>query len=350
MPRPTNTIGPAGNTRLQASRPTEEVSSQEIFSMADVHFFKPSKFKGQSNEDAVRWLAKLEEYFLSTKKENEQKLPIFALLLEDNARDWYDALPIHGRRDFDTLKNSFEERYVNKLNNWEQAASLFQSKQMPNENILDFISNTRRKALVARVPESQAMQAVLHGMNETYRPFILQHNPQSVEDIIKHAMTLENSRNSKQVSFTQPEKVQSSQDSLLQAMTELSINIGHLAKGQMETVSVLKEQIAQGQMETIAALQSISNPRGQNSGHYNYRYNNNNNYNRSRTPDRDNRSRQSNYRSKSPQDRQRRGQFQECASCGKYHNRATCSFRDAECHRCHKIGHIQTVCRSTGRQ
>ena len=87
----------------------------------------PSKFKGQSNEDAVRWLAKLEEYFLSTKKENEQKLPIFALLLEDNARDWYDALPIPRRRDFETLKNTCEEHYVNKLNNWEQAASLFQA-------------------------------------------------------------------------------------------------------------------------------------------------------------------------------------------------------------------------------
>lgn len=35
-----------------------------------------------------------------------------------------------------------------------------------------------------------------------------------------------------------------------------------------------------------------------------------------------------------------------CDSCGGRHERKTCKFRDAECHACHRTGHIKKVCRS----
>ena len=37
----------------------------------------------------------------------------------------------------------------------------------------------------------------------------------------------------------------------------------------------------------------------------------------------------------------------QCSSCGANHPRSTCRFRNAKCHRCGKIGHLQKVCRST---
>ena len=36
----------------------------------------------------------------------------------------------------------------------------------------------------------------------------------------------------------------------------------------------------------------------------------------------------------------------KCDSCGGLHDRRTCRFHDAECHNCHRIGHIKKVCRS----
>ncbi|CAH8821629.1 unnamed protein product [Trichobilharzia szidati] len=36
-----------------------------------------------------------------------------------------------------------------------------------------------------------------------------------------------------------------------------------------------------------------------------------------------------------------------CFSCGKLHLRSTCRFRSAKCHKCGKIGHIKSVCRSS---
>ena len=39
-----------------------------------------------------------------------------------------------------------------------------------------------------------------------------------------------------------------------------------------------------------------------------------------------------------------------CSRCGGKHAAATCRFKDAECHFCHKKGHLAKVCRSKGRQ
>src|SRR5277367_2522592 len=36
-----------------------------------------------------------------------------------------------------------------------------------------------------------------------------------------------------------------------------------------------------------------------------------------------------------------------CFGCGDFHFRSDCPFRNAECHRCHKIGHIKSVCRAS---
>ena len=51
----------------------------------------------------------------------------------------------------------------------------------------------------------------------------------------------------------------------------------------------------------------------------------------------------SKHRARAPENAKMLGQ---CNSCGGRHERRTCKFRDAECHQCHRKGHIRKVCRS----
>ncbi|VDP39509.1 unnamed protein product [Schistosoma curassoni] len=39
--------------------------------------------------------------------------------------------------------------------------------------------------------------------------------------------------------------------------------------------------------------------------------------------------------------------FGKCLSCGKFHSRSSCAFRNARCFKCGKIEHIQSVCKAT---
>ncbi|CAH8431388.1 unnamed protein product [Schistosoma haematobium] len=39
--------------------------------------------------------------------------------------------------------------------------------------------------------------------------------------------------------------------------------------------------------------------------------------------------------------------FGKCSSCGKFHARNSCVFRNAKCFKCDKVGHIQSVCKAT---
>ncbi|VDP18329.1 unnamed protein product [Schistosoma margrebowiei] len=39
--------------------------------------------------------------------------------------------------------------------------------------------------------------------------------------------------------------------------------------------------------------------------------------------------------------------FGKCLSCGKFHLRNSCAFRNAKCFKCGKMGHIQSVCKAT---
>ena len=236
MPRPENStsVGSAANTMSkQTSIPQHrETIAQIVSTMAD-DAIKPPLFKDLTSADAYRWLDKLSGYVLATKKDNEQKKGIFGLLLDDGARDWYDSLPIAENESFETMSAAFTQRYIAKQNNWQESTALFQQKQRPEENILDFISNIRRQALWANIPEQQTMNAILSGMHDHSRPFILQHNPVTITDIIKHARTLENAQGE---TLQQNSPAQSNENTTqlamaVNAITDLTKNLSELMKG-----------------------------------------------------------------------------------------------------------------------
>ena len=71
-------------------------------------------FYGRKHENASYFLDDLEMALLaSMQDEDEVKLRAFPLVLKDEAKTWFQGLPMAKRRDWDTLKETFLTKYVN---------------------------------------------------------------------------------------------------------------------------------------------------------------------------------------------------------------------------------------------
>ena len=71
-------------------------------------------FYGRKHENAIYFLDDLEMALLASRQdEDEVKLRDFPLLLKDEAKTWFQGLPMAKRRNWDTLKEAFLTNYVN---------------------------------------------------------------------------------------------------------------------------------------------------------------------------------------------------------------------------------------------
>ena len=74
-------------------------------------------------------------------------------------------------------------------------------------------------AIKVQLPDAQTLNAILHGLDQTLLPLILQHQPKSLADQEKNAMTLQASYNN-----TSP----GGDQALLQAMAEMSLEMNNM--------------------------------------------------------------------------------------------------------------------------
>ena len=70
-------------------------------------------FHGKNYENASYFLDDLEMAFLASgRDEDEVKLRAFPLVLKDEAKTWFQGLPMAKKGDWDTLKETFLDKYV----------------------------------------------------------------------------------------------------------------------------------------------------------------------------------------------------------------------------------------------
>ena len=70
-------------------------------------------FYGRKHENASYFLDDLEmELLASRQDEDEVKLKAFPLVLKDEAKTWFQGLPMAKKGDWDTLKETFLAKYV----------------------------------------------------------------------------------------------------------------------------------------------------------------------------------------------------------------------------------------------
>ena len=68
---------------------------------------RPGNFKGQNGEDPERFMGKFDRLAAYGEWDDEKKLSVFPLLLDDKAYDFYEASPREVKTNYDRLKTAF---------------------------------------------------------------------------------------------------------------------------------------------------------------------------------------------------------------------------------------------------
>ena len=204
-------------------------------------------------------------------------------------------------------------------------------------------------AIKVGFPDEQTLQAVMGRVDQNFRPFLLQQQPNTMAELKAHAQTLEGS-------YSQSPAVD---NAMLQAMVEMRPEMNNLqTKLNSEASSTPYTPQNQDQGRDNCRRSGFPNRhwqgdraispywnRGQRSPSPHW----NRGGHRSPSPWKKDhgRSTSQHYQDQGKKEVRFRteGQYGACLGCGKYHNRSTCSARNAQCHIRGKIGHIARVCR-----
>ncbi|PIK33799.1 hypothetical protein BSL78_29383 [Apostichopus japonicus] len=150
----------------------------------------PTPYHGLSTENAKRWLARLTQFVTLKGCKDEDALAMFGLLLRDSALDWFTCLDDSVRKDFTQVKAAFLLRFQDVVPTWQRLSSFFTAKQEPTETVNDFTSRMSMRGSDLSLSSEQIVQATLAGLLSHIRPFVLQKDPTTVEEIRRAANQL----------------------------------------------------------------------------------------------------------------------------------------------------------------
>jgi len=75
--------------------------------------FAPPPFRGTDREEAETWLVRFEKYAAYRDFPEQEKVNFLAVLLRDDAGDWYDTLEANTKANWAALKAAFGQRFQN---------------------------------------------------------------------------------------------------------------------------------------------------------------------------------------------------------------------------------------------
>ena len=367
MPRPLNTTtGPSSNTR--SSNQQEGISKMADIPNAET-LLMPDAFTGKGSTDAERWWKSFDRYISYKEMGEAQAIKFFPLRMKESALDWYESLSDNATNSIAAIRTSFLERYGPTQNQaWAKVSELFNRKQKQSENVQDYIAHMSREAKIVKLPDAQLYQAIINGILPNIRPFILQSKPETIDDIKEAARTVEGS-----TSNTQDPTVVAAIDDMKFQISSLAATINSIGLRDSTTEDRQYRQRSPSPYRKDNSRSRSREDYGRSTSREDYgRSRNQYREDQSRSQYRQDRGRTpsphrqySNQprggRQNSQQSSQKTVQFQPqegrrqerlgpCKSCGEYHNRSTCHFRNAVCHKCNIPGHIQKVCRSGNRK
>jgi Retrotransposon gag protein len=343
----------------------------------------PSKFVGkrQGIDSLNRWIEQFNKYTKFKQMDDNTKLEFFKLLMVDEAADW--AASLEGAEeisDFEDLFERFRERFLlTDIQKWQQARSVWQRQQKPNESVDEYITWVKNRAKnLPEIGEHQLAYIVISGLRKEIRADVLKAKHDTLDEIKKIARISEIAERESSDGNTTIADLEKTIAMLVDRVDQKLVNspdttqcnhsheqpaaysaMGNLRIERTENRQLMRraqpprsdsrQQFANRnplpvrRMPWQQSAQNNSRPNSQFRQQSPYRQPQQSAQNR---PSFDSRP---NYRAAQPQQPYRGNNpnsDRNCGNCGLQHERGQCPAFGSECYHCKKRGHYARACRS----
>ena len=337
---------------------------------------KPKEFTGDPLE-LSSFLKAFDKWALYRKFTAGEKCNTLPLLLKGEAERYLDEIPAADKDSYEKIVALLNDRYsLTEVNQLEKISKLWELKQLPGDSALSFIENVRHLASQLGVLDDEVRRIVLRGLHPQIRAYVIQHDHDSIENVIKFTKVAENSYSTVPTETNMVEvfeKFDSKLEMLNTMVNSLQVSDNKRSRSPAEgngkrvrfddrNRSVIPAcnygASDEGYLDRNGLHQSGAgfgrhNGRGYQgsqmfSGYGSVRMSRvRDNYNASRGRRFGGRLQGNQFRGSYPNTYQNR--LSECFKCANFHGNDRCPASGKVCYNCRKIGHFSKVCRSVRR-
>ena len=152
----------------------------------------PPPFSGKPTEDPGNWLRTFSNYCTFKGYNDIQKRNLFRVLLTGPAADWLDNRTFLDTATFDNYKTDFEARYKTpEVMKYKSARQIFTRRQEDGETTDDYSTSMIKLGKVINISEEMLRYAILNGLRPDIATYVIQRNPQTLEDLLIAARVAE---------------------------------------------------------------------------------------------------------------------------------------------------------------
>ena len=296
--------------------------------------YAPPTFHGTGHEDAQGWLSQFEKYATYRNLSDDGKKNFMAVILRDEASDWFDTLPATATATWAALKTAFQQRFQDTdLLRWQKASSMWQRVQGKHESVDAFVSAMRKMAKAVSTDDVQLRFAIQRGLRPELIAHVIQSQPTSIDELIRVARLAEAA-----AAATAAASTDVSWDRMI---NELAAN-RNASERNTEEIRRLAQQLTVGPgINAVGNTSTAPTAAGHSAAVTEAR--------RTNAPRwRDNTAPRGRAQGAAPSGRT---QGSACTYCGGSHmsGKQYCRAADVCCWNCNKVGHLRRMCRSARR-
>ena len=122
----------------------------------------------------------------------QARIDFLAVLLRDDAGDWFDTLSVVTRSSWAATKEAFELRFKDsELMKWRKASDLWNRVQSPDESVDSYVTSMKKLARSVGVEGDQLRYVIQRGLRPQLLGHVIQKQPVTVDELVAAARVAE---------------------------------------------------------------------------------------------------------------------------------------------------------------